>query len=732
MTRLRTIFAAAVFSFITLALRAEDGGWDFESLSPGESGVTVDLRTGTMTGTNGVLVKYNGSVLTADRVTANQKTGDATADGAVRIQQGDQVWAGEHIYYNFKTREMVSEQFRSGKPPVFMEGSGLHGDNSNRVYVATNALITADDYEQPAIKIRARRIKITPGDRVQAWDAVLYLGAVPVFYFPYYVRDLGPNAGNFNITPGYRSAFGAFALGTYTWYLNDYLDGQLHMDYRQTRGAGGGPDFNYHLGRWGDGQLRYYYTHDDEPTTNHINSPVYEHRQRVYFTYLASPYTNLEVRSMVRYESDAGIVRDFFTSEYRENPQPNTFVEANKFWNNFSLDVLTQPRVNNFYETVERLPDVRLSGFRQQIGDSPLYYESESSVGYYRRLFAETNGAVGDTNYYASRADTYHQITLPETYFGWLNFTPRAGGRFTYYSQAEGPGAVTDEQTRGVFNTGAEVNFKASRTWPGIENKFLDMDGLRHIVEPSVNYVYVPRPNVRPDQLPQFDYELPSLRMLPIEYPEYNSIDSIDSQNVIRWGLRNRLQTKRRGEVEDLVDWQVYLDWRLRPRADQETFADLYSDMSLRPRSWMTLDSQIRVDVNTGQPRMLLHTLTLQPSDVWNWTVGHFYLRDDFSPSPTALGQGNDLIMSAIFYRLNENWGARATHYWDFRGGRMQEQFYTVYRDFRSWTAAVTGGVRDDGDARKDYSIVFSLSLKASPKFGLGGDTVRPYTLLGL
>ena len=102
-----------------------------------------------------------------------------------------------------------------------------------------------------------------------------------------------------------------------------------------------------------------------------------------------------------------------------------------------------------------------------------------------------------------------------------------------------------------------------------------------------MNYVYVPSPNVHPTQLPQFDYELPSLRLLPIEFPEYNSIDSIDSQNVLRFGLRNQLQTKREGRVEDFLDWQLYTDWRLNPRPDQATFADLYSDVSLAPRSWI-------------------------------------------------------------------------------------------------------------------------------------------------
>jgi LPS-assembly protein len=741
MTRLSIIIAAAIFSFLVCAPAGAQPITDqieIKSLRNDGTAVSYDMRNNTMGGTNGVFINYHGTMLTADSVFVNRNSGEAIADGHVHIQQGGQVFVGEHVRYNLNTHDMVADQFRSGKPPVFMEGKGIHGDIvSNRMeqgtYNATNGILTTDDVEKPAIEIRASRIKITPNVKVQAWNAVLYAEGVPLFYFPYYERNLGAHANNFDFVPGYRSAFGPFILGSYSWYLNDELQGRFHLDYRQRRGVGVGPDFDYNLGRWGRGNFSYYYTHDDDASTNFVNSPVYENRQRLNFSYQAMPYTNLEVRALVRYQSDAGVVRDFFEGEYRQDPQPNTFVEADKLWRNFSLDVLTQPRVDNFLETVERLPDVRLTGFQQQIGATPVYYQSESSAGYYRRLFPETNSAFGEaTNYEAGRADTYHQLTLPETLFGWLNITPRVGGRFTYYTEGHGPGGGTEEQTRGVFNTGAEVTFKASRVWPGVKSKLLDLDGLRHIVQPSVNYVFVPSPNVHPTQLPQFDYELPSLRLLPIEFPEYNSIDSIDSQNVLRFGLRNQLQTKREDRVQDLLDWQLYTDWRLKPRPGQGTYADLYSDVSLAPRSWMTLESQTRLDLNTGDWRLLLHTLTLQPSDVWSWTFGHFYLRDDFRPVSTALGQGANVFTSALFVRLNENWSTRAVHHYDVRSGRLQEQYYSLYRDLRSWTAAITGGVRDSGVGAKDYSLVFTFSFKAHPKFGVGGDTVRPYSMLGL
>ncbi len=743
MIRLRPIVLAALSIFgLAANLRGQEkepNSWEIEALSD-ESGAEYNLKTKQGFATNGVIIKYSGAMLVAERAAWNEDTGDAIAEGNVRVFYEEQTWTSEHLAYNFFSREVTAQQFRTGKPPVFIEGEGLHAEVTNNVLVATNSFITTDDVSKPAMRVRAKYIKIIPGKRVIARNAILYVGKVPIFYFPYYSRNLGPRANNFDFVPGYRSSFGPFLLSSYNWFLGDDLDGALHLDYRQRRGVGAGPDINYHMGRWGEATLRYYYQHDDDSHANlsGITNSVPENRQRFYFSYLAEPYTNFSVRSQVRYQGDFAILHDFFETEYRQNPQPSTYVEAGKVWQNFSLDLYAQPRVNDFFETVERLPDLRLTGYRQQILQTPFYYESESSVGYYRRRFAESNGLFtavgpfGTNDYSAARADTFHQILLPETFFGWLNVTPRAGARFTYYGRASGPGATTDEIYRGVFNTGAEISFKASRVWPDVESKILDVNGIRHIVEPSVNYVFVPNPNYSgTNQVPQFDYELPSLRLLPIEFPDYNAIDSVDSQNVVRLGLRNKLQTKRHDEVVDVADWSVYTDWRLRPQRDQSTFADLYSDVVLRPRSWLTFESLTRYDIANRQFRLSFHSVTLQPNDIWSWTLAHYYLRDDLRASPTALGEGNNLVINSLFYKLNENWGFRASQRFDARRGRMEEQGYTIYRDLRSWTAALTFRIRETTTGSEDFGVAFTFSLKAVPRFGLTSDAIHPTTLLG-
>src|SRR5262249_21189420 len=149
-------------------------------------------------------------------------------------------------------------------------------------------------------------------------NAVVYMGDVPIGYFPFYSQGLGEHAGHFNVIPGYRNTWGPFLLGSYTWWYSDELDGITHLDYRGKRGPGVGQDLNYHLGGWGgEGTLKYYYIHDRDPDADNLGVTNSENRQRVWFSYQSNPETNLYIKSLVRYESDLAVVRDFFEGEYR-------------------------------------------------------------------------------------------------------------------------------------------------------------------------------------------------------------------------------------------------------------------------------------------------------------------------------------------------------------------------------------------------------------------------------
>ena len=688
------------------------------------SEIEHNFDTGLAFARYGAVVRYGALELVANQVAMSQRTGDIIADGNIRLRNGGQYWTGEHVEYNYLTGAFRSGPFRAGTHPMYIEGEGLAGNMEERNLTITNAFVTTDDVKAPNYRIKGRQFRLRAGKTIEARNVTVYFGDTPSLYLPYFHRNLQQHRTFWRFTPGYRSLWGPYLLSSYNFPITTNIAAGVNIDLYEKRGVGLGPDLLWDFQRWGQGAFRYYYINDNEPEEDPAGNQIRTDRHRINFSHMMSLRPNLVAKAIVREQSDPFIVRDFFESEYRTNTQPRTFIEVNQQWSNWTLDLMAQPQINDFFQTVERLPDVKLSGIRQQIGATPLFYESETSLAYLRFR----PGLEVGTNYAAMRGDSFHQVLWPQTYFGWLNFIPRVGGRFTQYGETDGADAVFDESSRFVFNTGAELSFKASRVWRGARNDLLDVHELRHIVEPSLNYVFVPEPNYRPRELPQFDREIPSLRLLPIDYPDYNAIDAIDSQNVLRLGLRNKLQTKRGEEIQNLVNWAAYTDWRLDPRDGQGTFSDAYSDLDFRPRSWLTLNSELRYDIPQERLQGSYHVLTLAPNESWSWRGGHLYFRGgpEFGPD-----SDNNTFFSSFYVKFNENWAARVSHHFEARDGVLEEQYYTVYRDFRSWTGALTFRLREPRQRPTEFAVAFTFQLKAFPRYGLGADRHEPSFLLG-
>jgi hypothetical protein len=255
---------------------------------------------------------------------------------------------------------------------------------------------------------------------------------------------------------------------------------------------------------------------------------------------------------------------------------------------------------------------------------------------------------------------------------------------------------------------------------------------LRHIIEPDIDYAYVPAPNRSPSKLPQFDYQIPTLRLLPLEFPGYNSIDSIDKQNVLRLQLRNILQTHRKDGIEDLINWAVYTDWNLNPGTNH-AFEDIYSDLDIRPRSWLTFSSATRYDVPDSRWREAIERIFIEPTTALSISLGYYYLMNndpEFQSYPGQSVAGHNLFNFTLYYRMNENWGARITEQYEAQNGTLQQQMYSIYRDLRSWTSALSILMFQGPGQPADFTVLLTFSLKADPRYHLNSDSSRPSLLM--
>jgi len=94
-----------------------------------------------------------------------------------------------------------------------------------------------------------------------------------------------------------------------------------------TRAQGNWRRARFQLSPWplGQGTLKYYYLHDDDPNAGISGVALPDNRQRLYFSYMGDPATNFEVKGLARYQSDLGVLRDSLKANIvkTHNPVPS-------------------------------------------------------------------------------------------------------------------------------------------------------------------------------------------------------------------------------------------------------------------------------------------------------------------------------------------------------------------------------------------------------------------------
>ncbi len=124
-----------------------------------------------------------------------------------------------------------------------------------------------------------------------------------------------------------------------------------------------------------------------------------------------------------------------------------------------------------------------------------------------------------------------------------------------------------------------------SRTWDDVHSNTFGLDGLRHVVQPYINYSYL---NADPiEGLPTIDRLSPSTRPRPLDVPLFTAVDSLNSWNIARVGVRNSLQTKRDGVAYNWMGLNTYADIFFEDPEFDRDVSNLYNDFFWRPVPWL-------------------------------------------------------------------------------------------------------------------------------------------------
>ncbi len=639
--------------------------------------------------------------------------------------------------YNIDTKQIRATNMRTESDPYFVSGQNVTEISENG-YLVENGTFTTHDSPNANFHLRARTIRVYEKDRVVFQNVTFYVGDVPIFWWPYLYQSLS-DAFSFTVSPAFLSSWGPSLLTEVTFPIRENIKGRVRLDYRVRRGVAIGfeSDMDYGKDNSSWAKLKTYYLQDQNPLINRTSVPrgaVPTGRYRVSLEdrteFTESIYGIIDMTKL----SDAFVMQDFYQNEFRINPVPDNVVALAKTDPFYTLTAIARFQANNFFEQTERLPEVVLDIKRHALFGGPIFYEGESGVADLRREFPVGSGFE---SYGTTRLDTFHQLLYPNTYFGWLSIVPRVGFRGTYYSETRdlgktvfGPSSnplVPDfllpdptlakpivfggDTFRTVFNAGAEASFKISRDWEDVQSRAFGLDGLLHVIQPFTNFSYVANGGADPASILQFDRFEPSTQLRPIDFPQFTSIDSIDNWTVWRLGVRNRLETRRDDSTITWFELDTFFDVNFDNPYDRTSYSNFFNNIRFSPVPWVTftVNSQIPAfdkgftEVNTN--------VTVQPIANLQLNAGHRYLNDN----PSFVD--SSLFVVGGYYRLDENWGLGVQEVYEEATGVLEQQRYSVYRDLTNWVASFGAVIRDNAGV-KEYGVLFTVTLKAFPKFG--------------
>ncbi|MBI3317898.1 MAG: LPS-assembly protein LptD [Candidatus Omnitrophica bacterium] len=678
-----------------------------------------------------VTATYRDTKLTCDHATLYMATHDAYLRGRVRLAQPGGLIKGEEILYNFETRKGTVLK-AEGEADLWRFSAERAQKVSGTSLISRTGVLTSCDFEEPHTRFQAKEVRIFLDDKVVLKHALFYVGGVPLLYLPSYTHPLDDKRPRVTIIPGKDKQWGLFLLTAWRFYVNEDLQGRIHVDYRERLDLASGADIRYRLPNAGEGVFRTYYTNERALQREHLwagltnpdkDQPTQE-RERFRVQVRHRWEMDKETTATLEYhrQKDPMVVRDFFIREDEKDQTPETYFQLFRASPWYGLTFLVTKRVNRFESVIQKLPSLALSLRPLLISWLPgrFYYQSSSSYDHFNR--AEPLHGTRDS---LLRFDTLQEVFHPLRLFRWLNLRPFAGIRQTTYSR----GAVENSlQQRGLFAGGFEMNTRIFRVFDLASNLWgLDINRLRHIITPTLEYRYDAKPTLSASRLPQFD-----------------GTDALAKGHQITPGIEHKLQTKRlRGtewETVDLARFLSKMSYDLEGSSGRGgRWNSLALDAEFKPTRWLLLESDAAIDPHIGKFSSINADFILSPAlgpGLGGYRIGEFSPedRDPRTELPWFLGVGwryqRNTSAQAVLetgFNLGAKWRVGITQGLDVKrfitettnqGDRTVKKIYDVpefeyrlRRDLHEWTVELVYNTR----RAQGESIFLVFRLKAFP-----------------
>lgn len=632
--------------------------------------LTFDPDTNLYIAEGNVEVTQGTRVLSSDRATYNKETKDVRAEGKVTLVQDGDIVSSEAIEINMDSKKGI---IRHGRLFQRMGNFYLTGDEIEKVgdddYRIKNGRFTTCDGESPSWSFSTTTANVTLWEYASAWNTVFYIKGVPAFYMPYMIMPIKKERQSGLLIPRVSlSDKNGFEIdNSFFWAISKNTDATISLNYLSMKGLEEGVEYRYVLSKDTKGQINTTYLNDRD-TGNQSWTLKFRHEQ--FFTPTFYNKTNINYISDDQYYRTYGL-----TVEERSQDNLESYVSFTKNWQKFSL--LTQVK---YFEdltgqqetTLQRMPEIILTGLRQPIGASPLYFSLSSSADNFYRKEGE-KGVRADLN------PRFSVIVSPKGYF---TFTPELGLRETAY-HLDGEDVW---KSREMYDLKGTLSTAFLRVY-NLSGESLRK--MRHTIEPEIVYEYTPE--VIQDSLPQF-----------------GPVDRIAKKNMITYSLNNRLAgkiytTEQDYQVREFVYFRISQGYDI-DEANRELvsavderrpFTDVTGQLRVTPSQYLNLFSDASYGTYDGYLKTLNNSLVV--SDARG---------DSFSLEYRLAKDSVEYLRWKAFVRTTDSLNLSYDSRYSILENRYLENIYVIDYHPQCWSIQLSYSERPD---EKRYLAVFNL-----------------------
>jgi len=657
----------------------------------------------------------------ADKITYYQAFSVADAAGNIAVTHEGNRLIADNLSFDTSESLLSVNSLRTGQWPFYISGARAGGTVER--FSIEDARLHYGNPSPFGLNVGSDEIRYEDADgdaSVFVDGAVFRVGSVPFFYLPSYRHSLTDAPYLLEIDGGSDDQLGTYLQTTSLFPFTPGLRAGANVDFYSRRGPLFGPAAQYRYdsdSQRMSGALSTAFIEDQGSTaelgSDILRRPIDSGRGFAEWRHQHSIGERFNATASVSYWSDSEVARDFREDLFERNQRPDNFGEAVYAGDNFLISVFGRFRPNDFQLVQERLPEARFDWLPTPLLQTGIYQKGSASYVQLREDF-DANAPALTVNGASDRFDFSYRVERPFRLTDWLTFNPLAGARVTHYAnQSVDPffltaPTVAENFTRSIYEFGFDLEARAYASYPTV-NETWNIDGLRHLVRPSLRYRYFSDPDDL-NEIATIDRQVFDLNRPLLDLSDLRNVDQISETHLLRLGLENIFQTRAEAYgSRELAALNFYQDvlfekGRRFDGGQENTFDTSWIEFVLNPAPWLQFDLASRFETKRMTLEELLTQTTLRSGDLW-----------ELSLTTNLLNKRIDQYRIDLIYRLNERYALLSEANLDADTGQVNELSLGLRtRVGSTWEILYALTLRED--ARRESDLEFQVRLRLANK----------------